>query len=246
MLAAGLTDIGRVRSQNQDAIYVSLEKTGPLPNLFIVADGMGGHNAGDVASKFAVESFCKLISESPAAASEESFLDLLITALHAANLAVYGKARSDAALGGMGTTFTACVVGNGKAEFAHVGDSRAYLITGGKISQVTTDHTYVNEMVKAGQLTLSQAREHPKRNILTRVLGVDSEMQADGYVSDVSGGGLILLCSDGLTNMLKEDELLRICGGDGAVEEKLRAMIDKANENGGGDNISAVLIDLNH
>jgi protein phosphatase len=246
MLTAGLTDIGKVRSQNQDSIFVSQEKTGPLPNLFIVADGMGGHNAGDVASQLAISSFCEYVQENTSELPAEGYLDFLITAAAEANRTVYRKAMGDFSLRGMGTTFTACTSSGGKCWVAHVGDSRAYLISGGAISQLTADHTYVNEMVKAGQLTPSQAREHPKRNILTQVLGVDAEMKADGYVCDVNAGSLVLLCSDGLTNMLGDDEIREICSESKPVGEKAKALIDSANARGGSDNISAVLIDFSN
>lgn len=241
MLAAGHTDIGKVRTANQDAIFVSAEPVGPLPNLFVVADGMGGHNGGDVASRRAVATFCAYIQKS--AAAPDGWLDLLVAAAGEANRIVFRDSIADPALSGMGTTLTACVIGGGKCEVVHIGDSRAYMITADRITQLTNDHSYVNEMVKAGQLTPSQAREHPKRNILTRVLGTGPDMDADGYVRALTPNATILLCSDGLTNMLTDEAIGDAAAADMDITARVRLLIDEANRHGGLDNISVVLID---
>jgi protein phosphatase len=244
MFAAGRTHIGKVRSQNQDSIFLTTKPIGPLPNLFIVADGMGGHNGGEVASGEGVDYFCEYLRQQPPCdAINAGYLDLLFAAADAANGYVFGKSQCDPALDGMGTTFTSCVVYDGKCEIVHIGDSRLYMITKKRIAQLTTDHTYVNEMVKAGQLTKSQAREHPKRNVLTRVLGVGAKMAADGSVRALEPDCVLLLCSDGLTNMLSDETLHAAALSPFTAEDRVDAMINQANDNGGSDNISLILID---
>jgi protein phosphatase len=243
LFAAGRTDIGKLRSQNQDAIFVSLTPVGPLPHLFIVADGMGGHNAGEVASRLAVEYFTEHIRQGGPLPEADGYMDAMVSAAAAANRRVYAQSLRDYALHGMGTTFTACVAENGKCDIVHIGDSRAYWVSSGEISQLTVDHSYVNEMVKAGQLTQAQAQRHPKRNILMRVMGVDEDAPMDGYRKDCESG-LILLCSDGLTNMLPDDTIREICVRSAALEERCEMLINEANERGGSDNISVVLIEL--
>ena len=244
MTAEGRTDIGKVRSQNQDAFFISSDPIGPLPNLFVVADGMGGHNAGDIASSYALECFCNHVKSVEALSENESALDVLVAAASSANKLVLERARSDNSLEGMGTTLTACVAEEKKCLFVHIGDSRAYYVTGKGISQITSDHTYVYEMIKAGQLTPELARTHPKRNVLTRVLGIDSRMQADGYVKETEQGGYVLLCSDGLTSMLSDKAIQTIVLSKASLEKKVSTLINRANEKGGTDNISIVLVKL--
>ncbi len=241
MFSTGITDKGRVRTQNQDTVFCSQTPVGPLPNLFVVADGMGGHNAGDVASRVAVEVFLSFLGR---AKNEPGYLDLLVDAAVAANAAVYNMSMADDKLSGMGTTFSACVIEGGKCEIIHIGDSRIYMITKGSIMQLTTDHSYVNEMVRAGKLTPQQAIKHPKRNILTRVMGTSPTKEFDGYPAAVKDGCAILLCSDGLTNMLDDDEILRIVNQDTSVDERAEELVIEANLRGGIDNISVILIDI--
>lgn len=244
MFVSSRSDIGKVRSQNQDAVFVSTEPVGPLPNLLIVADGMGGHNAGDVASSHAVLHFTEYLRRQTAA--DDSFLDLLVAAAAHANREVFSYSLSNTSLSGMGTTLTACVLTGYpvKCEIVHVGDSRAYLVSPDGITQLTRDHSYVCEMVKAGQLTPAEAREHPKRNVLTRVLGVDADFHADGYVYDIAEGCSVLLCSDGLTNMLTDDRIHALAYAHQTPRERVDALIAEANALGGNDNISIVLADI--
>ncbi|MCL2708329.1 MAG: Stp1/IreP family PP2C-type Ser/Thr phosphatase [Defluviitaleaceae bacterium] len=243
IIAEGLTDIGRARSQNQDAFFISTVPVGPLPNLFLVADGMGGHNAGDVASTKAAAFFCDYV-KNYSQREGVSQMDLLVEAASDANRRVLEIAESDPSLAGMGTTLTACTaLDNGKCEFIHVGDSRAYMVNDGKITQITLDHTFVGEMVKAGQLTPEQARTHPKRNILTRVLGgVSPILLADGFVREIPLGGYVLLCSDGLTSELDDEAIKGVVLSKRGLREKARTLVKLANESGGADNITVVLI----
>ena len=246
MQAFGGTDIGKIRKTNQDFIYTNCKKIGPLPNLFVVADGMGGHNGGEIASSTAVEAFvshCESLPFNPENPDCEP-LDALVGAANYANRAVFETAEASPDLHGMGTTFTACSVLNDCVKAVHIGDSRLYLIGAEQITQVTQDHSYVGELVRAGQLTEAEAETHPKKNILTRVMGVYGDMQADGCTHPLEGYDSILLCSDGLTNMLSNDEIKEIVNEGEPVEVRVEKLIKNANANGGRDNITAVLIDM--
>jgi protein phosphatase len=244
--AAGQTDVGVTRSQNQDAIFVCNSPLGPLPNLFIVADGMGGHKAGDIASNLAVEEFTKFIRDCKAKEfiQPDDYLDLLISAAQTAGRAIAKKAEADENLHGMGTTLTACVIANDKAFIAHIGDSRAYAVSQDSIRQLTTDHTFVNELLQTGRVSEAEAKAHPKRHVLTKALGTKESAEVDGLVRDIGGAAAVLLCSDGLSNMVEEQIIMNIVTGLGYVEHRTKYLIEKANENGGKDNISAVLIDV--
>ncbi|MCL2420408.1 MAG: Stp1/IreP family PP2C-type Ser/Thr phosphatase [Defluviitaleaceae bacterium] len=234
------TDIGKKRAINQDTVFALAEPVGPLPNLFIVADGMGGHNGGEIASQVAIAHFCKHI-ESHGSILKSGVLDLLTSAANAANAEVFSQSKIHSDLTGMGTTLTACTIDNGKCSIIHVGDSRAYAVTGDGITQLTSDHSYVNEMVKAGQMSPAEAREHPKRNVLTQVLGPNAEMSADGYIVDVEPGSVILLCSDGLYNMVSEEEIKHLIN---TSQKPAIALVDAANAQGGTDNITVVVVKI--
>ncbi|MCL1844030.1 MAG: Stp1/IreP family PP2C-type Ser/Thr phosphatase [Defluviitaleaceae bacterium] len=247
MYAAGFTDVGVTRSQNQDAIFVCNKPYGPFPNLFIVADGMGGHNAGDVASTTAVEEFCGYIRNYAAAdfIRPENYLDLLVSAAQHAGAEIIKKALADEAMAGMGTTFTACVIKNEKVFLAHIGDSRAYAVSHTGMTRLTTDHTFVEQLMQAGRVSREEADSHPKRHVLTRVLGVPDVNEIDGLIREIPADTTaVLLCSDGLSNMLDEESMMKIINGLGYVEHRTKYLIDEANRNGGKDNVSAVLIDV--
>ncbi|MCL2498777.1 MAG: Stp1/IreP family PP2C-type Ser/Thr phosphatase [Defluviitaleaceae bacterium] len=246
MYAAGLTHTGQVRSQNQDAIFVSADAVGPLPNLFIVADGMGGHKAGDVASNQAVERFHKYISEMPKPKEPaDSYIQLLYSVAERINRELFELARAHPEeMHGMGTTFIACVIEGGRADFVHVGDSRVYAVTPEGIEQFSNDHTYAEEMFRAGEITAEEARMHPKRHHLTRVLGFDPYVELDGFSRNLEGISSVLLCTDGLSNMMDDGQLMKIVNREGYVEIRVQVLVDEANARGGSDNISAVLIDL--
>lgn len=244
MHAVGLTHVGLVRSQNQDAIFYSTDPVGFLPNLFITADGMGGHKAGDVASDQAVKRFCHYITQAPKPDSSQ-YVDLLVSAATKINQELYTLAQTNPdEMYGMGTTFVACVIENGRADFVHVGDSRAYAVAQGRIQQLTSDHTYAEEMFRAGEITAEEAKVHPKRHHLTRVLGFDPQVELDGFSRTLEGVTSILLCTDGLTNMLDDSALMEIVNREDSPDIRTQALVDGANENGGKDNISVVLIDL--
>ncbi|MCL2372680.1 MAG: Stp1/IreP family PP2C-type Ser/Thr phosphatase [Defluviitaleaceae bacterium] len=246
MYVAGITDVGVVREQNQDMIFYKNGWVGPLPNLFVVADGMGGHNAGDVASSRAVEAFCQYIEGYSIAqlVQPTDYLDLLVTAAQKANADVYNASSTNPALHGMGTTFTACVIEGGRAFTVHVGDSRLYKIDSDKITQLTRDHTFVEAMIQAGQLTEEEAKNHPKRHMLTQVLGTKPTVEMDGHVFELAGVESLLLCSDGLSNMIDDEGLKAIIKRDGIVDHRTMTLLDEANARGGTDNISVILIDI--
>jgi len=245
MKTAGLTATGLVRSHNEDTIFSTTSQIGPLPNLFIVADGMGGHNAGEVASAKSVEYFCEFIcAQHKAIATQESAVSLLVAAIKFANQKVYTHSLESLELSGMGTTFSACAVLDGKLAIAHIGDSRIYTVAKGQIAQITTDHTYVEEMIQAGHLTSKDAKTHPNRNQLTRVLGCRPPIDVDGALYDLSKTDSVLLCSDGLTDMLLDEEILNIASQNTPPQDRGQALIDAANRNGGIDNISVIIIDV--
>ena len=246
MYAAGLTAVGLARNNNEDAIFYTTKPIGPLPNLFIVADGMGGHNAGEVASQKSLEYCYDFIRNAPVddCTSPEDALDFLVTATLEANKNVFEYAVSDPALRGMGTTFSACVVLGDTLAMAHIGDSRIYTIGTNGITQITIDHTYVEEMVQSGNLTPDQARAHPRRNQITRVLGFEPDISADGGLFELRDVRSILLCSDGLNNMLTDDTIMRLVNLHAPAEARVQALIDAANSQGGKDNISAIIIDV--
>lgn len=240
MIAIGKTDVGRVRTVNQDNIFVSEQPVGCLPNVFIVADGMGGELAGDVASDLAIKFFCDYV------ASHErngEYLDNLISAVTHANTEVFGKSMSSSQYSGMGTTFLAVTVSDNVLYAAHVGDSRLYEITEKGIEQLSNDHSYVMEMVRNGQITQQEAENHPQKNIITRAVGTRSIVNVDGIIKPIAKDSLYLICSDGLSNMLTSDTIRRIAYNKNlTVEKRVDELILKANENGGRDNISAVII----
>ena len=246
MHAAGQTATGLVRSHNEDVIFFTTKPIGPLPNLFVVADGMGGHNAGEVASAKSLEFCCSFIHSAPAIASAtpKDIQRILVAAALAANKAVYKYGISDPAYYGMGTTFSACSVVGKTLVVAHIGDSRIYTVASGHITQITTDHTFVEEMVQAGNLTPAQAKTHPKRNVITRVLGCDPDISADGSLHELHGINSVLLCSDGLTDMLSDENIMELVNLNAPAEDRAAALINAANNNGGIDNISAIIIDV--
>ena len=232
-----MTDVGRKREVNQDYIYTSEMPIGNLPNLFLVADGMGGHNAGDYASRYTAETMVSDIEES----KENDPKELLGHAITRANEFVFEKAKSHKSMAGMGTTVVACVLMEDEMLVANVGDSRLYVIND-EIRQITIDHSLVEEMVRMGGLDRVQARNHPDKNIITRAVGVRETVEPDFFRVGMLRDDTFLLCSDGLSNMLEDEEIRMIVQGPGDLVEKTQRLIDKANENGGLDNISVVLI----
>ena len=233
-----VTDIGRKRKLNQDFVYSSDEAVGNLKNVYFVADGMGGHQAGDYASKCTVETMVREIK----GCFEQSPIRILSRAIRIANDQVRRKAREDESLYGMGTTVVAATVLGKYLQVANVGDSRLYIINE-EVRQITRDHSLVEEMVRMGGLEREAARNHPDKNIITRAIGARDTIEIDFFHEELKSGDLILMCSDGLTNMLEDEEIGRILKTPGTIEERAERLIDAANQNGGRDNIAVILID---
>lgn len=234
-----ITDIGRKRKVNQDFVYASEQPVGSLPNLFIVADGMGGHNAGDYASKVTVETIVQEAAET----MEDTSKETLDRAIRRANQVIRKIAGENAGLEGMGTTVVAATIEGSSLEVANVGDSRLYIIGKKGIRQITRDHSLVEEMVRMGGIGREEARNHPDKNIITRAVGANDTVEADFFQEGLEEGDVILMCSDGLTNMLEDEAIYRIVDGNQEIAQKAQTLVNAANENGGRDNISVILIE---
>jgi len=226
------TDTGRQRSANEDSYFARAP-------IFVVADGMGGAQAGEVASKTAAEAFDR---DLPGAPPEQVLRDTI----EAANSEINSRARSDPSLAGMGTTITAAIVNASEEEVAigHVGDSRAYRLRDGKLERLTRDHSLVEEMRRKGQLTDAQAEEHPQRSIITRALGPEPEVEVDVQTVPSMPKDVFLLCSDGLTTMLGEERIASLLADSSSMSAATRALVDEANKAGGRDNITALAFQL--
>jgi PPM family protein phosphatase len=221
------TDIGRVREGNEDSYLVE-------PPLYAVADGMGGHRGGEVASQLALETVESLFREGATSLTEQ---------VREANRAVFARSQEDRNVSGMGTTLTAAQIEGGAVRLAHVGDSRAYLLRGGALRQLTDDHTLVNRMVKAGEITESEAEVHPHRNVLTRSLGTEAEVHVDEEQVPLMDGDRVLLCSDGLFGMVAEDQMQAILEAEPDPQKAADRLIKAANRAGGVDNITVIVLD---
>jgi PPM family protein phosphatase len=226
------TDTGRQRNANEDSLFTA-------PPLFVVADGMGGAQAGEVASKAAAESFARELPQGPPERTLEQTIE-------GANRTIHELARKDPGLAGMGTTITAAIVDLDAEEVAigHVGDSRAYRLRGGRLEQLTRDHSLVEEMRRKGQLTDAQAEDHPQRSIITRALGPEPEVQVDLQTVPAQAGDVFLICSDGLTTMLDDERIARVLARATSLQSAVRALVDEANRAGGRDNITVVCFRL--
>ena len=238
MKYSAVTDVGKIRSSNQDTVFASDEPVGALPNLFVVADGMGGHKAGDFASQYTV----RCVSSYARETDEESACRILQGGMQRANRELNTMARSEPDKQGMGTTMVAAVIDRHEMYVANVGDSRLYLLRGGLLIQITEDHSFVQEMVADGQLTKEEARVHPRKNVITRAIGAMDDLRVDFFHVELEDGDGILLCSDGLTNMLEDLRIGQILQAAGTVEERTRALVGAANDAGGADNISVVYV----
>ncbi len=226
------TDTGRQRNANEDSLF-------SRPPLFVVADGMGGAQAGEVASKTAAESFDRELPQGPPE-------QVLRETIEAANRTIHEHAAKDPDLAGMGTTITAAIVDRESEEVAigHVGDSRAYRLRGSRFERLTRDHSLVEEMRRKGQLTDAQAEDHPQRSIITRALGPEPEVEVDLQTVPAQAGDVFLICSDGLTTMLGDEQIGRLLARATSMQSAVRALVDEANRAGGRDNITAIVFRL--
>lgn len=234
------TDKGHVRNSNQDAYAVGEFSDEVV--WAVVCDGMGGANGGNIASALAVKVISDRINVSyREQMRDSSIINMLDSALNAANVEVFDLAQSKAELNGMGTTVVCAIVKNGQVFIAHVGDSRAYILKNGNITQLTTDHSMVQDLLDSGKITSEQALHHPNKNIITRAVGVDKNIDIDFDETELDDESTLLLCTDGLSNYVSNDEILELTS-DGKHYAFADRLVNKANENGGGDNITAVVI----
>ena len=238
MKAFSITDIGEKRRINQDYVFCEVNAIGNLPNLFIVADGMGGHNAGDYASRFCVE----FITENIRNSDIESPIALIEEAIKDTNKQLYEKSKQQIDYEGMGTTLVVATIYDNDMYVANIGDSRLYVI-GKEIRQITEDHSLVQAMVKTGELDRDEAKAHPNKNIITRALGTNETVQPDFFDVELAEDDIVLMCSDGLTNMLNDETIEQIIK-ENADDPKIAAetLVKQANENGGKDNITVIIV----
>lgn len=233
------TDIGQKRHMNQDFIFTSEESVGNLPNLFVVADGMGGHNAGDFASRYGVSVLVETVRK------DKNFnpVKVMRNAIEAANREVFSQSRNDPSMAGMGTTMVVCTVVGGYAYIANVGDSRLYLAGSNSMTQITQDHSLIAEMVRLGELTPEEGRNHPDKNIITRAVGTNEDVKIDFFDVKLDTGDQILMCSDGLSNMVEDQRIFEILKGEDTEADKAQVLVDEANANGGRDNIAVIVVE---
>ena len=232
------TDVGQKRKMNQDYVFATADPVGNLPNLFVVADGMGGHNAGDYASSHAVTSMVEEIRQD----ADFNPVKVIRHAIECVNTEILTQAQQDEKLRGMGTTIVAATIVGHYAYVANVGDSRLYVVNR-EIRQITRDHSLVEEMVRMGGLDRADARNHPDKNIITRAVGAEDHVEPDFFTVELREGDTVLMCSDGLTNMLEDEEIRMIISGARDLVEKAERLVEAANANGGRDNISVILIE---
>ena len=239
MISTGRTDKGRKRNNNQDSIFISDTPVGPLPNLYIVADGMGGHAAGDFASRYAISVVVDFVRKSTVV----NPISLLRRALIYSSNELFKEADKDKDKMGMGTTMVAAVIVDKKLYVANIGDSRLYQIND-DIKQITMDHSLVEELIRSGQLERNKGRNHPEKNIITRAMGSRDEAMPDFFEINISEGDKILLCSDGLSNMVEDDEIKDIIQDNSSLDDAVSSLISRANYYGGNDNISVIIVSI--
>ena len=234
------SDVGKVREINEDSYYIS-ESLDEV-QLYIIADGMGGYNGGEIASSLAIKSAKNYIENNFAQADKdkESIIQLVASSLEYANMVVYEKSKENKELNGMGTTLEVCLIYNNKAYIGHIGDSRIYRIRKDFIRKLTQDHSYVQKLVKDGTITKEEAEKHPKKNMLMKALGCNAFVEPDVSVKGFLRDDILLISSDGLTNMVKQEDIFKIAKGN--IEKAPIRLVDLANENGGLDNITVVVI----
>ena len=239
--AYGKSDVGKTRDINEDSFYITKDQFSDI-QLFILADGMGGCNAGDVASKLAITCSKRYIENNikDTPKDKESIIQLIGSSIEYANMIVYEKALENKEFEGMGTTLEICLIYNNRAYIAHIGDSRIYRIRKGIIRQLTQDHSYVETLVEQGTITKEEAKHHPKKNMLTRALGCNAFVEPDVLVRGFQKEDIILICSDGLTNMVTNQEIFKIVTNN--FETAPKELIKLANQNGGLDNITVITI----
>jgi len=238
MRTYSVTDPGMVRDINEDYVFVADEPVGSLPNLFMVADGMGGHQAGEFASKYSVDTIKRELIKT----KEQDIEKALISAIKVANKEIIKKSSGEEKLKGMGTTIIVTTIVSQVMYFANVGDSRLYLINQG-ITQLTKDNSLVEEMVRLGGIKPEEAKHHPDKNIITRAIGAKADIEIDFYEHRLNQGDVILICSDGLTDMVEDEEIFYLVSAGRDIVESGELLLNAAKLNGGIDNIGIILID---
>lgn len=237
--AVSKTDIGRLRQLNQDFVFTSVYPLGALDNLFLVADGMGGHRAGDYASKCTIDTVIEMCSRSKG----KKLVSAITDAITEANSRVRRKAMEDSNMIGMGTTLVLATIEDNILTVANVGDSRLYVLSkDGTIRQITRDHSLVEEMIRMGGIDRNSARNHPDKNIITRAIGASSNINVDFFEVELNNEDIVFMCSDGLSNMIEDEDIYAIVDQSESLEAAANNLVDVANENGGKDNISVVLV----
>lgn len=237
MKTFSVTDAGVVREMNQDYYFSSDTAVGNLPNLFIVADGMGGHKAGDYASRYTIERVVASVSRN----TGEEPVAIMKEAINKANELLVAESREDESKSGMGTTLVIGTIIGNKLFVANIGDSRLYVV-GQNMRQITRDHSLVDEMVRLGEINADEARVHPDKNIITRAVGTSDHVEADFFEVEITADDTILLCTDGLTNMVRDDEILDIIKKYDNAQAATMQLVKEANANGGRDNITVMII----
>lgn len=242
MNISALTDVGLVRNTNEDMFFQSSDKNFPL---FIVADGMGGHNAGETASKMAVDIIRQyFIENKKGLENEKKLISIIKNSIKEANKKIYKSSKQTESLSGMGTTITLAYILKGNIYIGHVGDSRAYIINNGVIDQITEDHSLVQELVNNGSITIEEGKTHPQRNMITRAAGTSEDIEVDIIIKPFNESDILLICSDGLSNMVNDNEIIHAFNNESLIRRACEDLIKKAKDNGGKDNITLIAIEL--
>lgn len=234
-----LTDSGKVREHNEDSVIIVENDNKEI--LLAVADGMGGHKAGEVASSIAISHIGKRFKEISSVGTKEDAISWMKDAVSEANMLIYKYTAENPASAGMGTTLVVSILTKEYLLFGNIGDSSGYVVKNKKLHKITSDHTLVNLLISSGELTEEEAREHPRKNVVLRALGASSTVEMDVFdvETDIES---IMVCSDGLTNMLENDQIIKVLNEDSAVEDKIKKLITKSNNRGGTDNISVAYL----
>lgn len=227
MLFACMSDKGKKREKNEDSVYAA-------DGLFVVADGMGGHSAGEIASSMATKIISDCLSD-----VKDNFREAITDAVACANSKIYAAAEGE--LSGMGTTVDVCIYDGKYIHIGHVGDSRVYIIKNGMLNQITVDHSYVEMLLQKGEITKAEAKNYPMKNMITRAVGVSDGISTDYYETAFGENDVLLMCTDGLTNAVSEEQILEIVKGEKELSEAAKKLVNAANENGGPDNITVII-----
>ena len=239
---AGKSHKGMVRSSNQDSFRIIKSPDGKV-HIFVIADGMGGHNSGELASGMAVSCAVDFVGKNREKVFlQDDYRDIISRMMAEANASIFNKAQEDITNVGMGTTMITAIFDGNRLFIGHIGDSRVYMIKNTSINKITVDHSLIEEMINSGAITREEAKDHPSRNIITKAIGCTSQVEIDTYFYNVENNDIIVLCTDGLTNMVAEEEIKRVVEESRDPEEACSTLVDMANDRGGIDNITVIVI----